>query len=122
MGAGRSLEAAYALGGPIEAGAWLMVGDGIVLESVDVTFEIVWRSDSGDEVLASWQHHFDPLPGGEYRAQAYEESAELARVDAADGDQLILRFTGEGSEQVMAYIPNGDGEVTDGRVPFLDLP
>jgi hypothetical protein len=122
VGAGSSLEAGYTLSGPLGAGTWRLVADGIVLQSVDVTFDIVWRSGGDDQVLASWQRHLDPLPGGEYRAQPFEESAEVEGQQAAEGDQLILRFRGEGSDLPMAYIPNGDGELTGGRIPFIDLP
>lgn len=122
MGAGRSLEAGYVLSGPIDAGSWGFVGDGIITESVDVTFELLLRTAAADQVLATWQHHFDPLPGGEYRAQAFADGADLDRVDASDGDQLVLRYTGDGSDLMMAYIPNGDGDALGGRIPYLDLP
>ena len=122
MGAGRSLEAAYTLSGPIGAGTWRLIADCIVLDPVDVTFEILVRSDDGDQLLASWQHHFEPLGGGDFDAQPHEESAEVDRVDAASGDQLIFRYTGEGSDQMMAWIPNGHGADFGGRIPFIDLP
>ena len=122
MGAGSSLEASYTLGGPLGAGTWRLVADGIILDPVDVTFEILWRSGGDDQVLASWQRHFDPLAGGEYRAQPFEESAEVERQEAAAGDQLVFRYSGESSDLAMAYIPNGDGELTGGRIPFIDLP
>ena len=122
MGAGRSLEAAYQLKGPIDAGTWRLVADGICLEPVDVTFEILWRSRGDDQLLASWQEHFDPRPDGEYRAQPFEETTDLEGVDASSGDQLVFRYTGENSDLTMAYVPNGDGELTGGRIPFIDLP
>jgi hypothetical protein len=122
VGAGRSLEAAYPLASSIPAGAWTFVLDGIVLEAVDVRFELLHRSGGGDTALASFDQHFDPLPGGGYRAQAFEREEDLPKVDAGDGDRLVLRFTGDGSDLMMAYIPNGDGELTGGRIPYLDLP
>jgi hypothetical protein len=63
-----------------------------------------------------------PLLNAEYRAQPYEESAEIAAVDAAAGDQLVFRYTGIGSDLEMAYIPNGDGAQLGGRIPFIELP
>ena len=122
MGAGRSLEAAYQLSGAIGAGTWTFVLDGICLDSVDVTFELLLRAGSDDTSLASFEQHFDPLDGGAYRAQAFEHDEEVGAVDAAGGDQLVFRFTGEGSDLMMAWIPNGDGDSTGGRLPYLDLP
>lgn len=122
MGAGSSLEAGYTLKGPIKAGTWRLVADGIVLEPVDVTFEILWRQDDGDTVLSASSEHFELSPGGGYTAQPYEVTADVDRVPAEAGDRLVLRFTGEGSSQEMAFIPNGDGELAGGRIPFIDLP
>ena len=122
MGAGRSLEAAYQLEGSIPAGTWTFVLDGICLEPVDVGFELLVRAGSEERTLTSFDRHFDPLAGGEYRAQAFEREAALDQVDASSGDRLVLRFTGEGSDLMMAYIPNGDGDLTGGRIPYLDLP
>jgi len=122
VGAGSSLEAAYTLAGPIDAGTWRLIADGIVLDPVDVTFEILWRSEAGDRTLASWEHHFEPLPGGEFEAQPFEREAEVERVDAEAGDQLVFRYTGTGSDLEMAYVPNGDGELKGGRFPYIDLP
>ena len=122
MGAGRSLEAGYELGGPIDAGGWTLVADGIIIEPVDVTFELILRHGGDDQVLATWEHHFEPLPGDEYRAQPFEDDADVPRVDAVAGDRLVLRYTGDGSDIMMAYIPNGDGQALGGRIPYLDLP
>lgn len=122
MGAGRSLEAAYRLSGPIGAGSWNFVLDGICLESVDVTFELLLRAGAEDTSLASFAQHFDPVDGGAYRAQPFEHGEEIGQVEADDGDQLVFRFTGEGSDLMMAWIPNGDGDSTGGRIPYLDLP
>jgi hypothetical protein len=122
VGAGSSLEAAYALVEPIDAGTWRLVADGVVLDAVDVRFEILWRADAGDTRIAAWDHHFDPLPEQQFRAQAFDESADAPAVAAAAGDQLVFRYTGSGSTLSMAYIPNGDGESAGGRIPFIDLP
>lgn len=122
MGAGGSLEAAYRLRGPIAAGTWRLVADGIITEPVDVRFQILWRAGSVDTELAAFTHHFDPLPGGGYSAQAFEETAEVQAVAAAAGDQLIFRYAGESESLPMAYIPNGDGDLVGGRIPFIELP
>jgi hypothetical protein len=123
VGAGGSLEAAYSLSGPIAAGTWRLVADGIIIEPVDARFQILWRSDaSGDTELAAFTRHFDPAAGGGYEAQAYEETVELSAVPAASGDRLVLRYSGESESLPMAYIPNGHGDEAGGRIPFIELP
>lgn len=104
------------------AGEWHFVGDGIILESVDVVFEVLWRHGGSDTTIATWMHHFDPLPNNEYKAQAFEATADGAAIDAANGDLLVLRMSGESASNPMAYVPNGDGANAEGRIPFLDLP
>jgi len=122
VGAGGSQEAEFTLQGDVPAGEWHLVGDGIIVQSVDVRFEIVWRKAAGDVTVASWDHHFDPLPNSSFDAQPFEVTAQGAALTGATGDQLILRYTGTNSSQPMAYIPNGDGELAHGRIPFIDLP
>jgi hypothetical protein len=122
VGAGGSLEAAYELKGPIEAGVWSMVADCIVVQAVDVNIEIIHRVGSTDNVLVSWEDRYEPLPGGEYQAQAFDFTDEIGRVDSEPGDLLVLRYTGTNSKMEMAYFPNGDGSTTGGRIPNIDLP
>lgn len=123
MGAGSSQEAEYTLRDDLPAGAWHLVGDGIVTQPVDVHFELfVRRADTTEVALVAWDHHFEPLGGGRFDAQAYEDTAAGPAVDFVAGDQLILRFTGTGSTFAMAYQPNGDGFRAHGRIPYVDLP
>jgi hypothetical protein len=123
VGAGGSLEATFSLRGPIAAGTWRLVADGIILEAVDVTFEILWRRDGEDDtVLLHAEQRFEPLPDGTYAAQAYEVTEEVGEVAAEVGDLLVFRYSGENSDLPMAYVPNGDGEHAGGRIPFIDLP
>lgn len=123
MGAGGSLEATFSLRGPIAAGTWRLVADGIILDAVDVTFEILWRRDGADDtVLLFAEQRFEPLPDGTYTAQAYEVTAEAGEVAAEVDDLLVFRYSGENSDLPMAYVPNGDGEHAGGRIPFIDLP
>jgi hypothetical protein len=124
VGAGSSLEAAFALREPIAAGTWHLVADGIIIEPVDVRFQILWRHADGssDTELAAFTHHFDPLDGGVYHAQAYEQTAEVDAVAALAGDGLVLRYTGDSESLGMAYVPNGDGDIAGGRIPFIELP
>lgn len=124
MGAGGSLEAAYSLSGtgPIKAGTWAIVGDGLIFASCDVTFAVLWRTTSGDTTVATFTHHFDPGPAvGD--AVLYDDTAAGTAVTPGSGDQLVLHLSVEGSpDQSTLYGLNGDGPVTGGRQPFLTLP
>jgi hypothetical protein len=123
VGAGSSQEAEFRLLGDIPAGQWRLVADGIIVYPVDVTFELIYRRPSGDTAIGTWNQHFDPRPAG-FDAQAYEVTVDAPAFTWADGDQLIFRYTGNNTQpnQPMAYIPNGDGELANGRIPFIDLP
>lgn len=123
MGTGGPLEASFTLVGPINAGPWRLVADGIVLQAVDVRLELLWRSDAGDQTLASWEQSVAPLPEG-YNAQPFEATTELERVPAEAGDELVFRYSAIGGNPTfeMAWIPNGEGANADGRIPFIELP
>lgn len=122
MGAGSSQEAEFDLLGDIRAGTWTLVADGIITESVDVTFELLVRRGGTDLPLASWDHHFDPRGGGNFDAVIYEDTAAVDEVVYEDGDQLIFRYSAGDTVAAMAYIPNGDGARQNGRIPHLILP
>jgi hypothetical protein len=121
VGAGGSLEATYPLLADLKAGTWHLVGDGIIINAGDVTFEILWRDASGDHRLATFMHHFEPLPTG-YLAQAYEDDAAGVAAPAKAGDLLVLRFKATATTTGLVYIPNGDGAKAMGRIPNLTLP
>jgi hypothetical protein len=124
VGAGRSQEAEFTLLDDVPAGEWRLIADGIIVFPVDVTFEIIHRQAAGGDVpIVMWQRHFDPLPMG-FEAQAYEVTADGPAIDQQPGDELIFRYTGTNTEptHTMAYIPNGDGEEANGRIPFIVLP
>ena len=72
--------------------------------------------------LATWMTHFDPLGGGNFDAQPYEVTADCDPIEYEPGDQLIFEYIGTGADIDMAYVPNGDGERQNGRIPYLDLP
>jgi hypothetical protein len=125
LGPGGSLEAAFLLSGPIKAGNWHLVGDGVVFQSTDITFDVLWR-DAGnvDHPLASFTHHFDPQPSG-FNAVLYEDNALGVAANAKANDQLVLRMSappGGYPDGTMLWIPNGDAEKTMGRDPNLTLP
>jgi hypothetical protein len=123
VGAGGSLEAAYPLSSPIKAGTWQIVGDGIIIDSCDVTFAVLWRTTAGDTPVATFTHHFDPAASIS-DAVLYDGTAAGIAVTPAAGDQLVLHITaanpaaGTGS----LYGLNGDGAADGGRKPFLTLP
>ncbi|MGZ3439720.1 MAG: hypothetical protein ACXVDD_09390 [Polyangia bacterium] len=124
LGPGGSLEASYLLTGPIKAGSWHLIGDGVVFESSDITFEVLWRDSGGDHPIVSWQHHFDPQPSG-FDAVLYEEDAVGVEAKAKSNDLLVLRMTaapGNYPAGTMLWLPNGDAEQTHGRDPSLTLP
>jgi len=122
VGAGGPREAAFELVDSIPAGTWTLVGDGIITASVDVTWDVLWRRGTVDMPIARWQRHFDPRGGTNFDAQAFEESAAGPAIQFEAGDRLILRYDGEGTSVGMAYVPNGDGAIANGRIPFLRLP
>ena len=122
MGAGSSLDATYPLQGNLPAGQWTIVGDGIVTASVDVSYDILLRHAGTDTTIVSWQHHFDPLGGGNFSAQPFDGAATGAAQSVVAGDLLVWRFTGTNSTAAMAFVPNGDGTLSHGRLPSIVLP
>lgn len=96
--------------------------DHIIITSVDVLFEFVHRRGATDTVLTSWMEHFEPLPDGVYEAQAYEIDQAVPAIDFEPGDQFVWRFTGSNATSPAAFIPNGDGVTTGGRIPRITLP
>ena len=123
MGAGSSLEAAYHLQGPIHAGAWHLVGDGLILNAADVRFDVIWRAAAGDQVVVSFTHHFaPPAAPNQFNAVAFDGDATGAAVPASASDQLVLRMTVTNGPTAPSYLPNGDGANTKGRIPALTLP
>jgi hypothetical protein len=122
VGPGGSQEAEYSLNGPVPAGTYHVICDAIVIRSVDVTFDLIWRRDGNDMPLATWSQHFDPLPGGVYTAQAYEIDQTTGAIDFQSGDEFIFRYSGANTTSQQAFIPNGDGATAHGRIPNITLP
>jgi hypothetical protein len=123
VGSGGSLDAEYPLKADVPAGAYHVICDNIIIRAVDVDFALIHRRAGADLVqLAAWRQHFEPLPNGQYAAQAYELDVEAPAIHMQSGDELVFRYTGAGSTAVVAFIPNGDGRVTGGRIPNLTLP
>lgn len=122
MGAGGSQEAVFNLKASVPAGTYHFEIDSIIIASVDVTYDLVWRRGLTDTTLATWQQHWDPLGGGSFDAQAYEIDQDCAAVDFKAGDQLVFRYSGANTMSAEAYIPNGDGSLAHGRIPNITLP
>jgi hypothetical protein len=99
-----------------------MVLDCIVTGPVDVTFELAWKRGTEKMTLATWSKHFDPLTTGAYDAQPYEATKEAPTIDYVEGDQLVFRYTANDTSKADAWIPNGDGALTHGRIPNITLP
>jgi hypothetical protein len=94
--------------------------DCIVIAGIDVTFDLLHRRSS-DTVIATWTAHFNPLPTS-FDAQAYETDQPGAAVEHEAGDKLVFRFTGANTIMSDAWIPNGDGTLSKGRIPNITLP
>ena len=106
------------------AGAYHLVLDSIIIKPVDVTFELLVLNGSTETELATWQMHFDPLPGASYDAQPFEYDEDCPAIVRAKGDQLVFRYSANPATTTTdeAYIPNGDGFHTHGRIPNITLP
>ena len=104
------------------SGTYHVICDAIIIRSVDVTFDLIWRRGSTDTTLATWAQHFDPLPGGVFTAQAYEIDQTTAAIDFQSGDQFVFRYSGANTTSQQAFIPNGDGATAKGRIPNITLP
>jgi hypothetical protein len=122
VGPGGSQEAPFSLRASVPAGAYHVTCDAIIIGSVDVTFTLLWRRDQTDTNLAQWTRHWDPLPGGVYDAQAYEVDMAAQAIDWRPGDQLVFRYEASNTTTAQAFIPNGDGKLSNGRIPNITLP
>jgi hypothetical protein len=122
VGPGGSQEAEYTLQAGIAAGTYHFVLDCVITASVDVTFDLVHRRGTDDTTLATWTAHYNPIGGGQYDAQPFEYDQDAPAVDYKSGDQLVFRYTGSNTTSNEAYIPNGDGAITHGRIPNITLP
>lgn len=122
MGPGGSQEAEYTLKADVPAGTYVIQCDAIIIRPIDVTFDLIWRRGATDTTLATWSQHFEPLPGGDFAAQAYEIEQSAQAIDWQAGDQFVFRYSGANSTSMMAFIPNGDGPITNGRIPNITLP
>ncbi|MFT3699204.1 MAG: hypothetical protein QM831_39015 [Kofleriaceae bacterium] len=122
MGSGGSYEALYALKASVPAGTWHFELDAVIIASVDVTFDLIWRRGTTDMPLTSFTEHYEPLGGGNFDAQPFEYDETTPAIDFQAGDELVFRYTGANTASSQAYIPNGDGSASHGRIPNITLP
>ena len=122
MGPGGSQEAAFDLKASVPAGTYHVVCDAIIIRDIEVTFDLIWRRGDHDTVLASWSQQFAPLGGGQFTAQPYEHDVVAPAIELEPGDQFIFRYSGGASTAEMAFIPNGDGQLANGRIPNITFP
>lgn len=123
MGPGGSQDdAAFALRASVPAGAYHVECDAVITAPIDVTFSLIWRNAAVDTVLAQWTQHWEPL--ATFDAQAYELDVAAPAIDHVAGDQLVFRYAGNGPPGTLtsAFIPNGDGAHSNGRIPAITLP
>jgi hypothetical protein len=123
VGPGGSQDAEFALRASVPAGTYHVACDAVITASVDVSFALIWRRGVADMPLATWVKHWDPLPSG-FFAQPYELDVAAPAIDFQPGDQLVFRYMGPSPDQPnnQAFIPNGDGARSNGRIPSIVLP
>lgn len=92
-----------------------------MIAGVDVTFELLHRRGTENTAIATWAMHFNPLPAS-FDAQPYEADIPGLVVPYTKGDKLVFRFSASNTIMSDAWIPNGDGRLSQGRVPNFTLP
>ena len=122
MGPGGSQEAEFRLRASVPAGTYHVVCDAIIIGPVDVTFALIWHNGTSVETLVTWMQHWEPLASGDYVAQPYEIDVTAPAIDYQPGDQLVFRYAASNTTTPNAFIPNGDGASSGGRIPNITLP
>jgi hypothetical protein len=82
--------------------------------------DLTHRRDTDNTVIATWSEHFNPLPTS-FDAQAYEVDKPGQAVEFQSGDHLVFRFAAANTIQAEAWIPNGDGKLSNRRIPHITL-
>ena len=125
MGPGGSqFDAAFKLRAAVPAGTYHVECDAVITAPIDVTLSLIWRRGQTDTTLAQWMKHWEPLGAGHFEAQPYEVDMAAPAIDYQPGDQFVFRYAGNGPPTVLseAFIPNGDGRNSSGRIPAITLP
>jgi hypothetical protein len=121
VGAGGSQEASFALVASVPAGTYHFVLDCIVIDPTAMTFDLLWRRDGSDTELVSFGSSYNPLPGADYAAQPYSYDMPAQAIDFEPGDELVFRYTANGSSLPASWEPNGD-QAMGSRDPSITLP
>ena len=93
--------------------------------TVNVRFEIIWKTAAGTEtVLATDLHTFMGRPPGPSQSDAIAYETDLTGIaaPARRGDFLLLKFSVPSGDMNGNYTPNGDGPLSKGRYPSITLP
>ena len=59
-----------------------------------VTFDLLFRHESQDTVIGTWQQTLTPRPVG-FDAQAIDLTIDAPAFNVSAGDQLVFRYAGE---------------------------
>jgi hypothetical protein len=108
VGAGSSQEATFALEASVPAGSYHFVMDCIVIDAVTMTFELLQRRAGSDTLLVGFIDSYTPLGGANYSAQPFAYDETVPAIDFEAGDELVFRYTANGSSLPAAWEPNGD--------------
>lgn len=129
MGVGDSLDATYTLTGEVAAGDLTLVGDGVVtgdaVEAMDVQWDLYLRGPDDTTtpvLLARFDASYQRNPNARFDAVRYEATQALLTGGGKTGDRLTLRITPQTGGPNAFFLPNGDGALTKGRIPHLQLP
>jgi hypothetical protein len=122
VGTGGSHNAEYTLKAGVPAGTYALVCDGIIIAPVDVQFDLLHLRGETETVLATAMRHFDPLPDGNFDAQPCDIAMPAPAIEFEAGDHFVFRYTGTNSTNPNGYVPNGEGNRANGRIPNITLP
>jgi len=121
VGLGESQEAEFSLVAGLPAGTYALVCDGIILRGVDVTFELLRRRGDEDTTIGASTVRFEPRGGGNFDAVPCDLTFDAPELDFMPGDEFIFRYSATNTTAI-AYVPNGDGALFNGRIPNITLP
>ncbi len=108
----------YRLPGPIAAGNYHLIADGLIVGTPQIRFDVLWRSQAGDQTIVSFTHQY---PSG--AAAPYEESKRGAAQPAQPGDLLVLMVTVLGPSMSSVFVPFSEQLPTPTtRYLTLDIP
>ena len=79
------------------------MGDGIIVSSPDVQYEVIWRHGGADSPVATFEHAF-----GAGSMEQYEETKSAPAIAAAAGDRLVLRISLLSTDPNGEWIPYGE--------------